>query len=297
MADGFAQATRGAALVNLHSAAGVGHALGNIFTAYRNQTPLVIIAGQQARSILPFEPFLYAEQAAEFPRPYVKWSCEPARAEDVPGRDRARLLRGDAAAARPDLRVRSGGRLGPRALRSSIRGASARRSCGDPALLAEAAAALARARRPVIVVGAGVARDDAWDGDDRAGRAPPGAGVGEPHVGAQQLSRRPPAVRRLPARPTAQRIVAQPRGRDFMLVLGAPAFTYHVEGTGRTFLRAPRWCSSYDDPGDGGLDAGRHGHRHRHQARHRRRCCRAGAGPAQRAARARAAAAALAGCA
>src|SRR5262245_45774295 len=84
MADGFAQATRRAALVNLHSATGVGHALGNIFTAYRNQTPLVITAGQQARSILPFEPFLYAQQATEFPKPYVKWSCEPARAADVP---------------------------------------------------------------------------------------------------------------------------------------------------------------------------------------------------------------------
>ena len=84
MADGFAQATRNAALVSLHSAAGLGHALGNVFTAYRNQTPLVIVAGQQARSILPFEPFLYAKEATEFPKPYVKWSCEPARAEDVP---------------------------------------------------------------------------------------------------------------------------------------------------------------------------------------------------------------------
>ena len=84
MADGFAQATRNAALVSLHSAAGLGHALGNVFTAYKNQTPLVIVAGQQARSILPFEPFLYAKEATEFPKPYVKWSCEPARAEDVP---------------------------------------------------------------------------------------------------------------------------------------------------------------------------------------------------------------------
>ena len=84
MADGFAQARGSAALVNLHSAIGVGHALGSIFTAYRNQTPLVVTAGQQARSILPFEPFLYSEQAANLPRPYVKWSCEPARAEDVP---------------------------------------------------------------------------------------------------------------------------------------------------------------------------------------------------------------------
>jgi len=84
MADGYAQATHNAAFVNLHSAAGVGHAMGNLFTAYRNRTPLVITAGQQARSILPYEPFLYSAQATEFPKPYVKWSCEPARAEDVP---------------------------------------------------------------------------------------------------------------------------------------------------------------------------------------------------------------------
>src|SRR5258707_3504972 len=84
MADGYAQATRNAALVNLHSAVGVGHALGNIFTAYKNRTPLVITAGQQARSILPTEPFLFSMQATEFPKPYVKWSNEPARAQDVP---------------------------------------------------------------------------------------------------------------------------------------------------------------------------------------------------------------------
>ncbi len=84
MADGYAQATRNAGFVNLHSAAGVGNALGNIFTAHRNQTPLVITAGQQARSILPLQPFLYAERASEFPRPYVKFAIEPARAEDVP---------------------------------------------------------------------------------------------------------------------------------------------------------------------------------------------------------------------
>src|SRR5215470_16362950 len=84
MADGYAQATRNAGFVNLHSAAGVGNALGNLYTAHRNQTPLVITAGQQARSILPLQPFLYAERASEFPRPYVKYSVEPARAEDVP---------------------------------------------------------------------------------------------------------------------------------------------------------------------------------------------------------------------
>src|SRR5271154_1433407 len=74
MADGYAQATGNAAFVNLHSAAGVGNAMGNIFTAFRNRTPLVITAGQQARSILPFDPFLSSTQATELPKPYVKWS-------------------------------------------------------------------------------------------------------------------------------------------------------------------------------------------------------------------------------
>src|ERR1700742_2253144 len=84
MSDGYAQATRNAGFVNLHSAAGVGNALGNIYTAYRNQTPLVITAGQQPRSILPLQAFLYAERASEFSRPYVKYSVEPARPADVP---------------------------------------------------------------------------------------------------------------------------------------------------------------------------------------------------------------------
>src|SRR5260370_10129944 len=84
MADGYAQATGNASLVNLHSAAGVGNAMGNIFTAFRNRTPIVVTAGQQARSILPFDPFLASTHATDVPNPYVKWRIEPARASDVP---------------------------------------------------------------------------------------------------------------------------------------------------------------------------------------------------------------------
>src|SRR4029077_11886730 len=150
MADGYAQATRNAGLVNLHSATGLGHSLGAMFTAYKNQAPLVIIAGQQARSILPFEPFLYAERATEFPRPYVKWSCEPARAEDVP----AAIARAYYTAMQPprgptfvsvpvDDWDRPCAPLAPREVSSVV--------AGDPALLARAAAAMNAARQPVIV--------------------------------------------------------------------------------------------------------------------------------------------------
>src|ERR1700734_1438442 len=141
MADGFAQAGGNAALVNLHSAIGVGHALGSIFTAYKNQTPLVITAGQQARSILPFEPFLYSEQAAQLPKPYVKWSSEPARAADVP----AAIARAYYAAMQPprgpafvSIPVDDWDRpCAP----SSAREVS-RRMAGDPEMLRQAAARL-----------------------------------------------------------------------------------------------------------------------------------------------------------
>lgn len=84
MADAYAQATGKAAFVNLHSAAGLGNGLGTLYAAFRNQSPLIVTAGQQTRDLLPYDPYLGAERATEFPRPYVKWACEPARAEDVP---------------------------------------------------------------------------------------------------------------------------------------------------------------------------------------------------------------------
>jgi benzoylformate decarboxylase len=39
MADAFAQVTRRPALVNLHSSAGVGNAMGNLVAAYHGNTP------------------------------------------------------------------------------------------------------------------------------------------------------------------------------------------------------------------------------------------------------------------
>lgn len=230
MADGFAQATRNAALVNLHSSAGTGHALGNLFTAFKNQTPLVVTAGQQARSILPYEPFLFAERATEFPRPFVKWSCEPARAQDVP----AAIARAYHIAMEPpcgptfvsvpvDDWDQACDPIEPRRMIAT--------NPGDPAALAQAAEALAQASRPAIVVGAGVARDDAWD----------------EVIALAERHRTPVWVAPMSARNsfpenhplfagflTAGRepIVASLTGHDLIMVLGGPMSLYHVEGFG-----------------------------------------------------------------
>lgn len=84
MADAFAQVTRRPALVNLHSSAGVGNALGNLVAACHGNTPLIVTSGQQHRELVIGEPYLGNREATTFPKPWVKWSYEPARAQDVP---------------------------------------------------------------------------------------------------------------------------------------------------------------------------------------------------------------------
>ena len=246
MADGYAQATRNAGLVNLHSATGVGHALGAVFTAYKNQTPLVITAGQQARSILPFEPFLFADKAAEFPRPYVKWSSEPARAEDVP----TAIARAYHTAMQPprgptfvSIPVDDWDRfcdpIEARRVGKTFR--------GDPELLAEVAEALGMCERPAFVVGAAVARDDAWDevvALAERHRAPVWAA---PNSGRNSFPENHPLFAGFLAA-DREKIVASLEGHDLILVLGAPVFTYHVEGFGPHIPDGARLFQVVDDP-------------------------------------------------
>src|SRR3954453_20692662 len=84
MADGYAQATRRPVHVNLHTAPAVGNAMGAIFNAQANKSPLVITAGQQVRAMIPLQANLTDRDATRLPHPFVKWSYEPPRAQDVP---------------------------------------------------------------------------------------------------------------------------------------------------------------------------------------------------------------------
>src|SRR5918997_3742466 len=84
MADGFAQASGRPAMVNLHTAPGVGNGMGAIFNAQANKAPLVVTAGQQSRSLMTLQANLTNRDAVRMPHPLVKWSYEPPRAEDVP---------------------------------------------------------------------------------------------------------------------------------------------------------------------------------------------------------------------
>src|ERR1700730_3094480 len=84
IADGFAQASGRPALVNLHAAAGTGNAMGALANAYTAHSPLIVPAGQQVRGPVGVEPLLTNVDAVLLPRPLVKWSYEPASAQDVP---------------------------------------------------------------------------------------------------------------------------------------------------------------------------------------------------------------------
>ncbi len=84
MADGFAQASATTTLVNLHTAPGLGNAMGAIFNAQANHSPLLITAGQQARAQITLQANLTNRDATRMPHPLVKWSYEAPRAEDVP---------------------------------------------------------------------------------------------------------------------------------------------------------------------------------------------------------------------
>ena len=219
--------------------------MGAIFTAWKNRTPLVITAGQQARSLFPFDPFLFSAQATELPKPYVKWSCEPARAEDVP----QAIAHGYYLAMQPprgpvlvsipsDDWARACAPVEPRRVSRAPR-------C-DAAVLAAIGAALDASERPAFVVGAGVDRGGAWDEvralaerhRARVFTAPMSArcGFAEDHP---QFAGFLPAMR--------ERIVAALAGSDLVLVLGAPAFTYHVEGHGPHLPAGAALCQITDD--------------------------------------------------
>ena len=117
MADGYAQASGRPTLVNLHTAPGVGNAMGAIFNAQANHSPLVITAGQQVRPAITMQANLTNRDATRMAHPLVKWSYEPPRAEDVPARPGAGHPSRDAAAEGARLRLDPDGRLERRARR------------------------------------------------------------------------------------------------------------------------------------------------------------------------------------
>jgi benzoylformate decarboxylase len=228
MADGYAQATGRPSFVNLHSAAGLGHALGNLFTAFRNKTPMVVTAGQQARSLLRMRPYLFAEDAEQFPKPYVKWSSEPARAEDVPAAIAQAFLtamqhpRGPTFVSVPSDDWARAAALPPvRRIATEF--------APDPAAIVRLATAIVTARKPAFVIGPDVDRSGCVDQMVSVVERTRAVVWASPMSSRSSFPERHPRFAGfLPAAPSG--LARALRGADLIVVFGAPVFTFHVEG-------------------------------------------------------------------
>ena len=158
MADGYAQASGKLAVANVHVAPGLGNALGMLYDAQKAQAPILLTAGQHDQSFNFSEPILWADLPT-IARPFVKWSAEVRRIEDLP---RAVHRAAKTALAPP---------TGPvfLSLPADVLNAEAELDLGAPTRIAaglrgdrgaiEAAAALlAKAERPLIIAGDVVAQ-------------------------------------------------------------------------------------------------------------------------------------------
>jgi benzoylformate decarboxylase len=83
MADGYAKASGRPGFVNLHTAGGLGHAMGALIHAQVSGTPLVITAGQQDSRHIAMDPLLYGD-LLNIARPAVKWAREVTHADHLP---------------------------------------------------------------------------------------------------------------------------------------------------------------------------------------------------------------------
>jgi len=83
MADGYAQASGKPGFINLHTAGGLGHGLGNLLNAYTSGTPLVVTAGQQDSRHSITDPLLQGDLVA-IASPATKWAREINTPEQIP---------------------------------------------------------------------------------------------------------------------------------------------------------------------------------------------------------------------
>ena len=252
MADGYAQATGRPVLVNVHSAAGLGNAMGMLVNATISHTPLVVMAGQQTRAMIALEAQLTNVDATQLPRPLVKWSVEPPRPQDVP----AALARAIHTAMLPPrgpvfVSVPFDDWAAPAEDSADLLMARHVTSIGavTATIVQSLAARLAAARNPVLVVGAEVDEPGAF----------------QAAVQLAEASRMPvwiaPSSSRYPF-PTNHplfrgvlpfaigRLTAKLTGHDLILVFGAPVFRYHEYVPGAYLPEGAQLVAVTSDPAE-----------------------------------------------
>lgn len=249
IADGYAQATGKPALVNVHTAAGLGNAMGNLITASLNKTPLIVTAGQQTREMLLMEPWLTNVDSTQLPRPWVKWAYEPTRPQDVPAafmRAYATAVQAPAGPVFLSLPLDDWDKplSGPAVLRTV-----SRRTAPDMDRLRAFANLLSQAKAPALIFGAAIDRGQGW----------PAAVALAEKLGATVFAA--PASERCPfpethplyagglpfaIGPLCERL----KGHDLAIVIGAPVFRYYPYVAGDYLPQGTRLLHISDDPAE-----------------------------------------------
>ena len=264
LADAYAQASGKVVHVNLHTAAGSGNDMGNIETAWYNRTPMIITAGQQTRAMLLLEPLLTNKNPLVQAEPWVKWSYEPARAEDVPAaymRAYAAAVQAPAGPVYLSLSMDDMDKECPRT--PAKRRIEAQLSAGED-ILAGVADAVAKAKSPLLVLGGGVDQCAGWDSAVALAEKMRCEVWAAPFEGRPGFPETHPQYRGA-LLPAIEPICKQFEGHDLVLVIGAPVFRYypyaegdylpsgtrliHITDSAEEAARAPVGDSYLADPG------------------------------------------------
>lgn len=250
MADGWARESGQPGVVWLHANVGLVNGLANLYCAEIAGSPVVVINGVKSTAIQNRSGFTSATYTLDFTRQTVKWQWDSRRAEDV-AHDLTRALGVATAAPRgptylavaEDLLEASVVTPAPEAVRHMVGG----RTRPDPDAVERAARALAAARRPVIVAGAGVAD---------AGAVPTLVALAE-RLGAPVFVEERWTVRRdtFPAsHPAYVGCYAADHplaaGADTVLLAGVRTFTSFVERPQRPFPASASVIHLHPDPAE-----------------------------------------------
>ena len=252
MADGYALARGGSALVNLHAAAGTGNALGPLTNSVYSHSPLVITAGQQVRSTIGQEVMLANVDAPQLPKPLVKWSAEPTCAEDVPRTISEAIHIANLPAKGPvyvSVPYDDWAQEAPQGAEHLLRRRTAAAGSLSAAQLRDLVAELDAARNPALVLGPEV---DAEHANDDAVRLADKLNL--PVWIAPSASRCPFPTRHrsfrgvLPA--AVQGVTDALEDHDLVLVVGAPVFRYHQYVPGDYLPAGARLVHLTGDPAE-----------------------------------------------
>ena len=252
MADGYAQAVGRPTMANLHSAPGLGNAMGSIVNARANRSPVVITTGTQVRAMQSMEALLTNVEATNLPRPAVKWSGEAARAADTPAVLARAIHEASLSPTGPVFVSQPLDDWDGDVVDAESRHLVERTVRAGGGLLADQVAEIARrldaAANPLLVVGSALDSEEGWAGTVELAEATGAAVMMAPVESRWSFPGWHPQFRGTLA-PAIAIATAQMAPYDLVLVLGAPVFRYYPYIPGELLPEGTELVQITDDPG------------------------------------------------